>query len=306
MVKIANPRWFSKTKIVIFAKVFNIFSLTKRMTKISVAGILKTKAPRLSGWIPRSLVNWLRRTVHEDEINYVLENFDKDGPFEFLRGFFGYVGVTYETVGLEGLDKSGRYIFASNHPFGGMDGMMLAERIGEYFGDVRVVVNDILMYLDPLKGIFIPVNKHGRQTGEYAAAFNEAFDGNVPVLTFPAGLCSRRIEDTIQDIEWRPNFIKRAAQTGRQIVPVYVEGQLSKRFYRLSEWRKRLGIKANIEMLYLSDEMFRQRGRRFRLIFGEPVSPGSLVGYGNYRMQAQEIRRRSYALGRNGDNGRGE
>ncbi len=267
------------------------------MTKISVAGVLEAKAPKLSKWVPRGVVNWLRRTIHEDEINYILENFDNGDPFEFLRRFFDYVGVTYETVGLDKLDKNGRYIFASNHPFGGMDGMMLAERLGMYFGDVKVIVNDILMYLDPLKGIFVPVNKHGRQKGDYADAFNKAFEGGAPVLTFPAGLCSRCIGGEVRDLEWRPNFIKRANQTGRLIVPVYVEGRLSKRFYRVANWRKNLGIKGNVEMLYLPDEMFRQRGQHFRLIFGEPVDPETLKRTGgNYRMQAQEVRRMSYSL----------
>lgn len=267
------------------------------MTRISVAEVLKAKAPELSKWIPRPLVRWLSRIIHEDEINHVLTTYGDCDPFEFLKGFFDYAGVTYEAVGLDRLDVGVRYVFASNHPFGGMDGMMLAEKIGTYFGDVKVVVNDILMHLDPLKPIFVPVNKHGSQRGEHARMFVEAFESDAPVLTFPAGLCSRSIGGTIQDYEWRPNFIKRAAQTNRLIVPVYVEGRLSKRFYRISNVRKRLGIKANIEMLYLPDEMFRQRGQHFRLIFGEPVDPAILKQAGDYFMQAQEVRRMSYALG---------
>ncbi len=271
------------------------------MTKISVAGVLHAKAPRLSRWIPRTLVRWVTKTVHEDEINYILENYDTGDPMEFLRRFFAHVGVSYEAVGLDELPVDGRYIFASNHPFGGMDGMMLAERIGTYFGDVRVIVNDILMYLDPLKSIFVPVNKSGAQRGAYAVAFNEAFSGPAPVLTFPAGLCSRRGKDgVVADLDWRPNFIKRAVQTDRLIVPVYVEGQLSKRFYRVARWRKVLGIKGNIEQIFLPDEMFRQRGEHFRLIFGKPIGVDELraaTDNGNYPAMAAEVRRMSYALG---------
>ena len=270
------------------------------MTKISIAGVLSAKAPRFSRWIPGGLVRGVTRLVHEDEINHILATYDTGDPFEFLRGFFSYTGVSYEAVGLDALPPGGRYIFAANHPFGGMDGMMLAERIGSHFGDVRVIVNDILMYLDPLKGIFVPVNKSGAQRGAYAVAFNEAFAGPAPVLTFPAGLCSRCGSDgVVADIEWRPNFIKRAAQTDRLIVPVYVEGRLSKRFYRWARWRKRLGVKFNIEQIFLPDEMFRQRGQHFRLIFGEPVSVEELraaTGVTDPRLLAAEVRRRSYEL----------
>jgi putative hemolysin len=276
------------------------------MTKISVAGILASKAPSLARRIPRGIVRWVSKTIHEDELNYVLETYDTGDPMEFLRSFFNHTGVSYEAVGLAELPAEGRYIFASNHPFGGMDGMMLAERIGSHFGDVRVIVNDILMYLDPLKGIFVPVNKSGAQRGTYAVAFNEAFVGDAPVLTFPAGLCSRCGSDgVVADVEWRPNFVKRAVQTDRLIVPVYVEGRLSKRFYRWARWRKRLGLKVNIEQVFLPDEMFRQRGQHFRLIFGTPVSAeelraatsdGTGTGGGNYLAMAAEVRRYSYSL----------
>jgi putative hemolysin len=269
------------------------------MTRISVDGVLRSKAPALARRIPRGVVGWLSKTVHEEELNHILEKYDTGDPFEFLRGFFSHVGVSYQTQGLDTLPPDGRYIFASNHPFGGMDGMMLAERIGSRFGDVRVVVNDILMFLDPLKGIFVPVNKSGAQRGAYAVAFNEAFAGPTPVLTFPAGLCSRCSGGVVADIEWRPNFIKRAAQTDRLIVPVYVEGRLSKRFYRVARWRKMLGVKVNIEQIFLPDEMFRQRGEHFRLIFGEPVSVDELreaTGGGNYGQMAARVREMSYAL----------
>jgi putative hemolysin len=261
--------------------------------------VLASKAPAIARRIPRGVTRWLSRTIHEDELNDILETCDTGDPMEFLRGFFRRVGVSYETVGLSELPRDGRYIFASNHPFGGMDGMMLAERIGTHFGDVRVIVNDILMYLDPLREIFVPVNKSGAQRGAYAVAFREAFEGAAPVLTFPAGLCSRCSGGVVADIEWRPNFVKRAVQTDRQIVPVYVEGRLSRRFYRWARWRKALGIKVNIEQVFLPDEMFRQSGEHFRLIFGEPVSVSELrevTGGSDYFAMAAEVRRRSYAL----------
>jgi putative hemolysin len=269
------------------------------MTKISVASILHSKSPRFARLLPRGVVRWLSRTIHEDELNHILTNFDQGDPMEFLRRFFAHVGVSYETVGLSELPRDGRYIFASNHPFGGMDGMMLAERIGTHFGDVRVIVNDLLMYLDPLKGIFVPVNKSGAQRASYAEAFGAAFAGSAPVLTFPAGLCSRCGADgVVADVEWRPNFVKRAAQTGRLIVPVYVEGRLSKRFYTWARWRKRLGVKVNVEQIFLPDEMFRQRGGHFRLIFGSPVSVEELRAADGSSLlaQAAEVRRLSYAL----------
>ena len=117
------------------------------MPKIDIGAVLRSKAPRLARWIPRPLVSWLRRTIHEKEINYILEHYWNLPPQEFIRAACREWQVTYSIEGLEKLDPKGRYLFASNHPFGGMDGMMLADKLIDRFGDARVVVNDLLMHL---------------------------------------------------------------------------------------------------------------------------------------------------------------
>jgi len=88
---------------------------------------------------------------------------------------------------------------------------------------------------------------------------------------FPAGLVSRKIEGKIVDLTWQKHFIKKAIEYEREIVPVYIQGRNSNRFYRLANWRKRLGIKANIEMLFLPDEMFRQKNQTIKIVVGKPI-----------------------------------
>lgn len=266
------------------------------MPKIDIGAVLRQKAPRLARWIPRPVVNWLRRTIHESEINHILEHYWSLPPQEFIRACFREWQVTYSIEGLEKLDPKGRYIFASNHPFGGMDGMMLADKLIEHFGDARVVVNDLLMHVEPLRPLWIPVNKHGAQSSDYARRFDDAFAGSLPILTFPAGLCSRRIGGRVTDTEWKINFLKKAAASGRTIVPVFVEGRLSDFFYRVDRIRKAVGIKFNIEMLWLPDEMFSQGGKHFRLVFGDPISVAELQRFGSLREQTEEIRRKTYFL----------
>ena len=156
------------------------------MPKIDIGAVLRQKAPRLARWIPRPVVNWLRRTIHESEINHILEHYWSLPPQEFIRACFREWQVTYSIEGLDKLAPGGRYLFASNHPFGGMDGMMLADKLIDRFGDARVVVNDLLMYLEPLRPLWIPVNKHGAQSASYARKFDEEFFGDLPVLTFLA------------------------------------------------------------------------------------------------------------------------
>lgn len=266
----------------------------RKPIKIDIKEVLRSKSPALARLSP--LVNYLRRTVHEDEINRILENYSHLEPVEFIRATLREMEITYKLAGIENLDPQGRYVFASNHPFGGLDGLMLAESITAYFGDVRVVVNDILMNLDPLRDIFIAVNKHGRQSAEYSKLYSEAFEGDIPIITFPAGLCSRRHGGVVRDDEWKPSFIKQAVTTKRDVVPVYFDGRLSSFFYRLSNLRKAIGLKANIEMLYLADEMFRQSGSHFHIVTGEPVSWELFDDGQPARHHAENICRMAYGL----------
>lgn len=266
------------------------------MDRIDVERVLTLKAPKIRPLVPRLAIEWLRKLIHESELNCIIDNFGTLPPLEFIRASFGSLDISYEVEGFERLDPAERYIFASNHPFGGMDGLMLAETIGSRLGDVRVVVNDLLMHIEPLRPLWLPVNKHGRQNAEYVRRMNDAFDGDLPILTFPAGLCSRRTNGIVTDTPWRCNFVKQAVATRRRIVPVYVEGRLSDRFYRISEWRKRIGIGFNIEMILLPDEMFRQRGRKFIIRFGQPVDWQSLPSLGDRAEQARYIRKKVYSM----------
>ncbi len=266
------------------------------MPQIDIGRVLAAKAPRLARWIPRPAVDWLRRTVHEREINHILAEYWDLPPQAFIRACFREWRVTYDVLGLDRLDPKGRYLFVSNHPFGGMDGMMLADRLIDRFGDVRVVVNDLLMHIEPLRPLWLPVNKHGAQNADYARRMEEAFFGELPVLTFPAGLCSRRIGGRITDTPWKTNFLKKAYASQRPIVPLFVEGRLSDFFYRLDRWRKALGVKFNIEMLWLPDEMFSQAGKHFRIAVGDPVPLAELQPRGSLREQTEYLREKCYLL----------
>lgn len=244
----------------------------KGITRIDVKQVLQQKAPSAARKIPAFLVNYLIRTIHQDELNDILTRYhDKEGV-AFMQELIGYFDLTLELVNEENIPADGRYIFASNHPLGGLDGICLSAVIGaRYEGKIRYLVNDLLLYLSNLKSIFVPVNKHGAQGKENARLIEEAYASENQIVTFPAGLCSRKQKGVIQDTEWKKSFIQKAIQYQRDVIPVYFEGRNSDFFYRLAHIRKSLGIKMNYEMVYLPDEMFRCKHSTFRIHFGKPV-----------------------------------
>ncbi len=243
---------------------------SEKLIKIDIAKVLKDKAPRTK--VPKFLVNYLRRIVHENELNDFFIQYPDKKNLEFIESAFEYLNVTTSIEGKENLPKGGKYIFAGNHPLGGLDGITTGYLLGkEYDGKIRFFSNDILMNLKPMEDMFIPVNKVGSQSKGHAEMMQELYESDDHLLTYPAGICSRKINGKICDLEWKKNFISKAVQYQRDVVPIYFEGRNSNFFYNLANLRKFLGIKLNIEMLYLVDEMYKQRGSHFSIRIGKPI-----------------------------------
>lgn len=242
------------------------------ITQIDIKQVLRQKAPSAARKIPGFMVDYLIRTVHQDELNEILRRYhDKDGV-AFMQELIGYFDLNLELVNEENIPAEGRYIFASNHPLGGLDGICLSAIIGGRFdGKIRYLVNDLLLYLSNLRSIFVPINKHGAQGKKNAELIEKAYASDNQIITFPAGLCSRKQNGKIQDTEWKKSFIQKAMEYRRDIVPVFFEGRNSNFFYRLANMRKALGIKMNYEMIYLPDEMFKSKHKTYSIHFGKPI-----------------------------------
>jgi putative hemolysin len=239
--------------------------------KIDVGKVLYSKNPALKKVIPEFVVNYLKRIVHQDELNDFLARWGHLRDTELIEAGLRHFEIKYKVSGKEKIPKEGRYIFVSNHPLGGLDGLVFIYEISKHFPDIKFPVNDILTSIENLSGIFLPVNKHGAQGKDAAKRIEEAYSSASQILYFPAGLCSRKKRGVIKDLTWHKSFISKAVQHKRDVLPAYFSGRNSNFFYNLSNIRKFLGIKANIEMLYLADEMFKQKDKEIKLVFGNPI-----------------------------------
>ncbi|EJX08443.1 hypothetical protein EVA_03452 [gut metagenome] len=170
-----------------------------------------------------------------------------------------FLGMTLHVEGKENLPtpNDGRhYTFVSNHPLGGQDGVALGAILGgHYDGKVKYLVNDLLMNLHGLAPLCIPINKTGNQSRQFPQMVEAGFKSDNHIIMFPAGLCSRKQNGQIKDLVWQKTFITKSVETQRDVVPIHFGGQNSPFFYRLANISKRLGIKFNIAMLFLVDEM---------------------------------------------------
>lgn len=266
------------------------------MIRIDVDTLLRERLPRHYRYIPSPIIRWVERTICQEQLNRMLEVNDGRRNADFCRGVLRHLDITYDVTG--SLPESPRCIIVCNHPLGGLDGMMLIDMVARHYGvQPFFIVNDLLMAIEPLRDIFVPVNKHGRQSRAYSDTFDDALASDRPIIIFPAGLVSRRnTAGEIRDLKWQKMFINKAIAGRRDIIPAFFSGRNSNFFYTFAKLRTRLGIKLNFEMLRLPAEVFRCKGQHFSVTIGRPIPFGKLQGGANAKIEAKAIKKIVYNL----------
>jgi putative hemolysin len=277
--------------------------MTKRQDKIpekfiDIDGVIKEKNPSLYQLIPGFLIRYVsERIVRERVLNQIMVELKDLNNFEFCAAVCERFKVTVRSVGTENIPTEGGAIFAANHPLGGMDAMAIMESISHHRSDVKFLVNDLLMSIINLRGIFVGVNKFGATPRENIRRVDELFGSENAVFIFPAGLVSRMTQHrVIRDLDWKKTFISKAKRHKKPIVPVHISGRLSRKFYRVAKIRKFFGIQMNIEMLLLAQEMMKQRGKTITITYGKPIYPATLDKTRSDDEWAYEVKSNVYNL----------
>ncbi len=265
---------------------------------VDIDKIIREKSPGAYKWLPRFVINYIKRKIHEDAINQCIwDNRDKYG-YEFNSACLKFLNINITYEGLENLPKTGGVVVASNHPLGGIDGIAMIHVLSQARQDVKFIVNDILTNMKNFSGIFIGVNKIGQTSGEALRVVEALYASDEVCFIFPAGLVSRKQKGEIKDLVWKKSFVTKSILYNKPILPVYIDGKNSNFFYTFAMWRKRLGIKANLEMFFLPDEMMKFNGKSIHIKFGKPLFPEDLEKPRprTHAQYAQEIKEMVYRL----------
>ncbi len=238
---------------------------------IDIREIIRQKNPALMRWLPFFVLNYIKRILHEDEINVFMAEHGHTNGLDFVHKIIEVFGVQVELQGAENIRNTGGVIYAANHPLGGLDAIAFMHMLGAHRSDMKFLVNDILTNIKNLEPLFVPVNKHGNQGRSAIQALDQTLQSQEALLVFPAGLVSRKQPHGIADLEWKKTFVSQSKRYQKDVIPVYIEGRNSAFFYNLANLRKTLGVKANLEMFYLADEMFAQKGKKIVIHVGKPI-----------------------------------
>ena len=240
--------------------------------QIDIEEVIRGKNPTLLRWMPGFALNYIKKIIHQAEINRFLKEHGEKQSFDFVQAILQEFGAEVTVQGLENLPDSGGCVVASNHPLGGLDGIALVHAVSLKRKDLKFIVNDVLMNIKNLNDIFVGVNKHGKNTTAVLDHIDSFYAGSGVLVIFPAGLVSRKQEQgLIRDLEWKKSFVVKSKKFQRNIIPVHIGGRNSAFFYNLAKTRSRLGIKANLEMFYLIDEMYHQLGKNIHITIGKPI-----------------------------------
>jgi putative hemolysin len=238
---------------------------------INIREVIAQKSPSIAKILPGFVYRYIHRIMHIDYLNEILKNYGHLEGIDFVDAVVKNFQVTEQIIGLENVPSEGRFIFASNHPLGGFDGMVLMKTVHQKLGSLKFLSNDVLMNIKNLNSVFVPVNKHGSYARDAANILHDAYNSDNQILVFPAGLASRKIRGKIVDLEWKKHFISKSVEYKRDIIPVFIDGRNSNRFYRIAKIRKFLKIKWNLEMFFLPDETYKHRNRTVKVIFGRRI-----------------------------------
>ncbi len=270
--------------------------MQERQKLIDIKKVISDKNPKLLKRIPGFIVRYLQRILHEKDVNQFVHDHKDDSPIEFCLSVMKKFNIQVTVTGIENIPTEGGAILACNHPLGGMDAMALVTVLHEKRPDIKFIVNDVLLHLENLQPIFVGVNKYGANATDSLKKVDETFQGDDLLCIFPAGLVSRKIKRNIRDLNWKKTFISRSKKYEKQIIPIYIDGKLSRFFYNLYKIRKMVGIKANIEMLYLVNELYKQHNKHIDIYIGKPIFAAQLDASKNYQEWADHIQNEVYNL----------
>lgn len=263
---------------------------------IDIREVFEKKNPRIAKLLPGFVYLYLHRILHIDFINEVLVKYGHLEGIEFVDSVVEMFNVKEQIHGYNNIPDTGKYIFAGNHPLGGFDGMLLMKNVDKKLGAFKFLSNDILMNIPQLNPVFVPVNKHGSHAREAARALSDVYKSNNQVLIFPSGLASRKINGKIVDLEWKKHFISKAIQHKRDVIPVFISGRNSNRFYLLAKLRKFFRIKWNLEMFFLPDETYKHRNANVHLYFGKPIPHSTFDRSKTHQEWADWVKQQVYLL----------
>ncbi|MCT4614797.1 MAG: lysophospholipid acyltransferase family protein [Marinifilaceae bacterium] len=225
-------------------------------------------------------------------------NFSKDG-IDFIDALIEDLGVKFEfdEEELKRLPKDGAFITVSNHPFGGIDGIILIKLICMVRDDYKAMANFLLKKIEPIEDYFLAVNPFDNKSySSSTSGLMEAFrhlKSEKPLGIFPAGEVSSYQSPgfRIEDKKWEPSVLKFIKKAEVPVVPVFFQGNNSLIFHLLGL------IHPSLRTVKLPSELFNKKKKTIKIRIGNPISVKEQKGFADINQYGRFLRAKTYMLG---------
>ena len=240
--------------------------------------------PFLKGKFGEKTANWLLKIIKMDAINQLYDDLVASGlkNREGLAFLFNQLSVSYlvNKNGLENIPKKGPFVIISNHPFGGIDGMLMAYVVSGVRQDFKLLANFLLYKIEPLRELFLPVNPFEDRKDLTSSikglrgAYRHINEGH-PIGLFPAGAVStiNFHNFVIEDRLWPHNIRKLLRQLNVPIIPIHFAGYNSLLFYSLGL------INPKLRSIRLPAEVITKSGKLIRITIGKAIHPKDFLSH---------------------------
>ncbi len=266
--------------------------------QLDIEQIIRNQEHKIVKNLPKFIINYIKKSFHQEEINEILKkNRDKYGT-DFVNAVSDHLEYKITGYNEELLPDTGKFIFASNHPNGGADFAAVTKILSRKYKNIKLVANEMFLHVDNAKDMFLPVSILKRNEKDKINSIDDHLaDIEGQLLIFPAGKVARKNKGKLDDGPWHRSFIRNAIIYKRDIIPMFVGGENSEKFYRWAKTRKFFGIKANLEFFLLPGEVFKKRGATIPVVFGKPIPYTTFDDSKDHLEWAQEVKKIVYKLG---------
>ncbi len=242
---------------------------------------------------------WLiLKTTRLSKINRQYDNISHHNDLEFLTKVLDMYGVKYEIPeeDLRRLPKNGAFITLSNHPLGGLDGVLLLKLMLEQRSDYKIIANFLLHNLLPLKPYVMPVNPF--EDRKEAKSSHKGIKDSIlhlqqgyPLGIFPAGEVSTHKEGkNYVDKPWEPSAMRLVQKAKVPVIPIYFHARNSRLFYQLAS------MSDTLRTAKLPSELFSQENKVIKVRIGKPVSVKDQEEHTDLESFTNFLRKKTYML----------